>query len=127
MNQPSGKSPMNEVGQLYTRPWGSYQTLALEEGYQIKVITVKPGGRLSLQKHTHRSERWVVVKGAPSITVANEVGSYHPGDTVFIPAETVHRLENLTSQEVVVAEVQFGSYLGEDDIIRLEDVYGRDK
>lgn len=116
---------INELGKIYTRPWGTYQTLSLGEGYQIKMITVNPGGRLSLQKHSHRSERWVVVQGTPTITVGNEAKEHLVGDTVFIDAETKHRLENFSQDPVMITEVQYGSYLGEDDIVRFDDVYGR--
>lgn len=116
---------MNEIGKLYHRPWGTYQTLALDEGYQVKLITVNPAGRLSLQKHAHRAERWIVVKGHPIITVGNSSKEYQAGDMMAIEPGVVHRLENFTPTSVIIAEVQLGSYLGEDDIIRLEDSYGR--
>ena len=95
-------------------------------GLSSKVICVKPGGILSLQKHFKRSEHWVVVAGTPTLTIGEEVKDYNYGDNVFIPVEEVHRMENRTSQWVKIIEVQIGSYLGEDDIVRLDDVYGRD-
>ena len=85
-------SPPNEIGKIYSRPWGNYQTLALGEGYQVKLITVNPNGRLSLQKHFHRAERWVIVQGTPTGTVGDIAKVYQPGETVFIPRETAHRL-----------------------------------
>ena len=117
---------INEVGKVYERPWGTYQTLDMDQGYQVKIICVKPGGILSLQKHFKRSEHWVVVAGTPTLTIGEEVKDYNYGDNVFIPVEEVHRMENRTSQWVKIIEVQIGSYLGEDDIVRLDDVYGRD-
>ena len=115
----------NEIGKVYERPWGTYQTLALGDGYQVKVITVNPGGRLSLQKHFKRAEHWVVIQGQPTITVDDSVKAYNVNDSIYIPTEAAHRMENLTDQSAAVVEVQIGSYLGEDDIVRLDDVYGR--
>ena len=116
---------INEIGKIYNRPWGFYQTLELKTGYQVKIITVNPGGRLSLQKHSKRAEHWVVTKGNPQITVGSSVKKYSANEHVFIPAETAHRLENFADEHVEVVEVQIGSYLGEDDIVRLDDVYIR--
>jgi mannose-6-phosphate isomerase-like protein (cupin superfamily) len=116
---------INKVNQVYQRPWGSYQTLALAEGYQAKLIKVNPQGRLSLQKHFKRSEHWVVVQGEPRITVDDQVRTYQVGESVRIPLEAKHRLENLTDQPVAIIEVQIGNYLGEDDIQRFDDIYGR--
>jgi mannose-6-phosphate isomerase len=115
----------NIVGKVYERPWGTYQTLAQSEGYQVKVITVVPGGRLSLQKHFKRAEHWVVVRGIATVTVDDSVKEYSVNEHVYIPLESVHRLENFTDAEVALIEVQVGGYLGEDDIVRLEDVYKR--
>jgi mannose-6-phosphate isomerase-like protein (cupin superfamily) len=115
----------NEIGKTYTRPWGTYQTLALSDGYQVKLIEVNPGGRLSLQKHAKRSEHWMVVEGAPTITVDETVNIHQVNDHMFIPIGVLHRIENLTDIPVKIVEVQVGEYLGEDDIIRIDDVYGR--
>ncbi len=115
----------NEVGKLYERPWGSYQTLAIEEDYQVKILTVQPGGRLSLQRHFKRAEHWVVVRGTPTLTIDGTVREYHRDEVVYIPLQSVHRIENLAKQACVLVEVQIGDYLGEDDIERLDDVYGR--
>lgn len=117
---------LNEIGKVYERPWGSYKTLEMGEGYQVKIIEVNPGGRLSLQKHFKRSEHWVVIKGKPTITVGEEVKQMHVNTAVYVPVETKHRLENFTDQTVAIIEVQVGAYLGEDDIERLEDIYCRD-
>lgn len=116
---------INEIGKIYTRPWGTYQTLALAENYQIKIITINPGGRLSLQKHSKRAEHWVVVAGSPTITIDEMVKVHQVNDHVFIPIGAAHRIENFTTIPVIITEIQIGPYLGEDDIIRLDDVYGR--
>jgi mannose-6-phosphate isomerase len=116
---------MNIIGEIYTRPWGTYQTLDIGEGYQVKLITVNPEGRLSLQKHFKRAEHWVVIRGQPTITVNDQIKVYSVNESIFIPKEAIHRLENFTSTLTAVIEVQIGDYLGEDDIIRLNDIYGR--
>ncbi|MCL5260213.1 MAG: phosphomannose isomerase type II C-terminal cupin domain [Gammaproteobacteria bacterium] len=115
----------NNIGEIYQRPWGTYQTVAFKDNYQIKIITVNPGGRLSLQKHSKRAEHWVVVKGNPTFTINDTAKTYQVNDRVFIPIATKHRMENFTDTDAVIIEVQVGDYLGEDDIVRLEDVYGR--
>lgn len=115
----------NKINEIYRRPWGTYQTLILENGYQLKQITVNPKGILSLQKHAKRSEHWVVVKGQPTITIDDVAKVYNVGDHIFIPIGVLHRMANFTSEPVIIIEVQIGSYLGEDDIIRVEDIYGR--
>ena len=107
------------------RPWGSYESLAMGEQYQTKRIIVRPGEQLSLQLHHHRSEHWTVVEGNPEITVGDETKTYHPNESVYIPKEYVHRLTNRTDKNVTIIEVQCGDYLGEDDIVRLEDKYLR--
>ncbi len=120
------KESLNEVGKVYERPWGTYKTLDIGDGYQVKIIEVAPGGRLSLQKHFKRSEHWVVIKGTPTVTVGKKTEQLPVNTAVFIPVETVHRLENFTDQPAAIIEVQIGAYLGEDDIVRLEDVYHRE-
>ena len=115
----------NEIGKTYIRPWGNYQTLALAENYQIKIITVNPSGKLSLQKHTKRTEHWIVIAGAPTITIDSTSKVYNINQHCFIPQNTPHRLENTTNELVMVIEIQYGTYLKEDDIIRLDDIYGR--
>jgi len=117
--------PINEVGKCYERPWGTYQTVAMDAGYQVKIICVKPGGRLSLQKHFKRSEHWVCVAGEPTVTIDGNTKILKVNDAVYIPLESVHRLENFTEKNAAIVEVQVGSYLGEDDIVRLEDIYKR--
>ena len=119
-------SKTNQVGQIYERPWGTYKTIALQPGFQAKVISVQIGGQLSLQSHKHRAEHWVVVAGEPTITVNDSVKTYQTGEHVYIPKQAKHRLENHSNALVMIVEVQVGDYLGEDDIVRYDDIYGRD-
>jgi mannose-1-phosphate guanylyltransferase / mannose-6-phosphate isomerase len=107
------------------RPWGSYQSVDNGDRHQVKRIIVKPGGRLSLQKHHHRSEHWIVVRGAARVTVNELVKTVHENESIYIPIGAVHRLENPGKIQLELIEVQTGSYLGEDDIIRIEDDYQR--
>jgi mannose-1-phosphate guanylyltransferase/mannose-6-phosphate isomerase len=107
------------------RPWGYYQDVDIAPRYKVKRIVVKPGCKLSLQKHFHRSEHWVVVKGTAEITLGNDVRSVHENESIYIPIGSVHRLANPGKIPLELIEVQVGSYLGEDDIVRLDDVYGR--
>jgi mannose-1-phosphate guanylyltransferase/mannose-6-phosphate isomerase len=112
--------------QVY-RPWGSYEGLAQADGFQVKRIVVKPGAALSLQLHHKRAEHWVVVQGTATVTCGDDVFELMQNESTYIPIGTRHRLENRTAVDVVLIEIQCGSYLGEDDIVRFEDVYGRDK
>ena len=107
------------------RPWGAF--FVIEEGtdYKVKRITVKPKGQLSLQSHSHRAEHWTVVQGEATATVGGTVRRLVRGDSIDIPRGAIHRLENFGSAELQVIEVQFGQYLGEDDITRYNDIYGR--
>jgi mannose-1-phosphate guanylyltransferase/mannose-6-phosphate isomerase len=107
------------------RPWGSYQSVDNGDRHQVKRITVKEGGRLSLQKHHHRSEHWIVVRGTAKVTVNDQVKTVHENESIYIPIGAVHRLENPGKILLELIEVQTGSYLGEDDIIRIEDDYKR--
>jgi mannose-1-phosphate guanylyltransferase/mannose-6-phosphate isomerase len=107
------------------RPWGSYQSLDLGDRYQVKRIVVKPGKRLSLQRHNHRAEHWVVVRGAARVTIGGEVKIVHENQSTFIPIGEKHRLENPGKIDLELIEVQTGSYLGEDDIERFDDDYHR--
>lgn len=119
-----GASQATEFPRCY-RPWGWYETLALGARFQVKQIMVKPGGQLSLQSHVHRSEHWVVVAGAATVTVDDNVQLLGENQSVYIPLGAVHRLENPGKVELHLIEVQSGAYLGEDDIVRYEDVYAR--
>ncbi len=107
------------------RPWGSYTVLDEGQGYKVKRIAVNPGARLSLQLHHRRSEHWVVVAGRARVTRGEEVFSVDSGETTHIPVATAHRVENPGAVPLVIVEVQDGDYLGEDDIVRLQDDYGR--
>lgn len=107
------------------RPWGYFETLALSDRFQVKRIVVKPGAALSLQSHVHRAEHWVVVEGTAKVTIDEEVQLVSENESVYVPLGAVHRMENPGKVEMVLIEVQSGSYLGEDDIIRYEDVYAR--
>ncbi|HUP28997.1 MAG TPA: mannose-1-phosphate guanylyltransferase/mannose-6-phosphate isomerase [Usitatibacter sp.] len=107
------------------RPWGTYTVLEEGPGFKIKRIEVKPGASLSLQKHQHRSEHWVVVSGTAQVTNGEREMTVRTNESTFIPAGNKHRLENRTSQLLVMIEVQSGSYVGEDDIVRFDDAYGR--
>ncbi|HWA90069.1 MAG TPA: mannose-1-phosphate guanylyltransferase/mannose-6-phosphate isomerase [Rhizomicrobium sp.] len=107
------------------RPWGSYETVDLGASHQVKHIMVRPGGRLSLQMHHKRAEHWVVVEGTAQVTVGDKVSILKENESTFIPLGEKHRLENPGDTPLHLVEVQCGSYLGEDDIVRFEDVYGR--
>lgn len=107
-------------------PWGSWEVLLDEPLCKVKKIIVNPGQRLSYQKHFKREERWVIVQGTATVTLDDKITKYQPGEVVFIPLEAAHRIANQEASEAVVfIEVQRGSYFGEDDIVRLEDDYGR--
>ena len=108
------------------RPWGWFEILALGESFQVKRICVKPAAALSLQSHKHRSEHWIVVEGGARVTISDEVRIVTEGQSVYVPLGVKHRLENPGKQLMVLIEVQIGTYLGEDDIIRYDDVYARD-
>ena len=108
------------------RPWGWFETLVLADRYQVKRIVVKPGAALSLQSHFHRSEHWIVVRGTAKVTVDNEVKLLGENQSVYIPLGAVHRMENPGQLNLELIEVQTGAYLGEDDIVRYEDVYARE-
>ena len=107
------------------RPWGWYQRIDIGERFQVKRIQVVPGGRLSLQKHYHRAEHWVVVRGTAEVTVDERVVLVHENEAVYLPIGSMHRLNNPGKIPLELIEVQVGSYTGEDDIIRVEDIYGR--
>ena len=107
------------------RPWGWFETLALADRFQVKRIVVKPGAALSLQSHVHRSEHWIVVSGTARVSVDDSVTLVTENQSIYVPLGAVHRMENPGKVPMVLIEVQTGSYLGEDDIIRYEDVYSR--
>ena len=107
------------------RPWGGFSTLEEGPGYKVKRLVVEPGHRFSLQKHRHRAEHWVVVTGRPRVTIAGRARRLRPRQSVTVPRGAWHRAENPGRVPVVIIEVQHGSYLGEDDIVRRQDDYGR--
>ena len=107
------------------RPWGFYESLIQGHRFQVKRICVNPGGKLSLQKHYHRAEHWVVVNGTALVTRDDKTVLLHEDESIYLPTGCVHRLENPGKIPLSLIEVQSGAYLGEDDIVRIEDTYGR--
>jgi len=120
----NGRTEVNEHVTVY-RPWGNYTILDKGPRYKIKRIIVHPNARLSLQMHYHRSEHWVVVSGTAKVTIGNEEKVVHENESTYIPKSTIHRLENPGKVPLEIIEVQNGEYLGEDDIVRMDDVYSR--
>jgi mannose-6-phosphate isomerase len=108
-----------------TRPWGRYTVLDEGVGYKVKRIEVNPGKRLSYQKHAHRAEHWMIVGGMARMTLEEQILMLGPGDTVDIPTGSAHRIENPGEMPLTFIEIQRGDYLGEDDIVRLQDDFGR--
>ena len=109
----------------FYRPWGRYTNLFNGINFLIKEILVKPKGILSLQKHFHRSEHWVVTQGTPKITLDKKLFSINPRETIFIPQGSIHRIQNPNRKPVKIIEAQVGSILKETDIVRYQDIYGR--
>jgi mannose-6-phosphate isomerase len=107
------------------RPWGRWTVLGEGNGYKVKRIEVKPGHRLSLQRHHHRSEHWIVVSGNAMVVIGDRVEHVRAQESTFVPAGTSHRIENPGPLPLIIIEIQSGTYLGEDDIVRLQDDYGR--
>jgi mannose-1-phosphate guanylyltransferase/mannose-6-phosphate isomerase len=125
-------APERMIGDFarHHRPWGHYQTIDLGKRHQVKRIVVKPGARLSLQKHFHRAEHWTVVEGVADVTVgmqmeALKITRLNPNEAIAIPLGAIHRMANPGDTPMTLIEVQVGDYLGEDDIVRLQDDYGR--
>ena len=118
-------STRTETIERVERPWGWYESVSEQSAYKIKRIGVLPGQQLSLQKHHQRAEHWVVVQGTATVTLGDRELELVLGQHCDIAVEQVHRFANRTTQPVEIVEVQFGSYLGEDDIVRLTDDYGR--
>lgn len=111
--------------EIQTKPWGSYTNLLDEEYTKVKKIVVKPGESPSYQYHFKRSEVWIIVKGTAEVKIDDNIMQYQVGDIIKIPTEAAHQVTNNGNDELVFIEVQLGSYFGEDDIVRLEDKYGR--
>lgn len=107
------------------RPWGEYWVLEDTDSHKVKRIQVNPGGRLSLQYHFKRSEVWTIISGVGTITINDQIREYAPGQVALIPQGAHHRIENKTNEPLIFIEVQYGSYFGEDDIVRIEDDYNR--
>ncbi|MBS45162.1 MAG: mannose-6-phosphate isomerase [Nocardioides sp.] len=113
------------IGEREERPWGSWEVLDEGEGFKVKRIIVEPRSRLSLQTHEHRSEQWAVVSGTATCLIDDEVVVVRPGEQTTVDAGRMHRIANAHDEVLVLIEVQMGAYCGEDDIVRLEDDYGR--
>ncbi len=111
--------------EYFTRPWGYYTTLYETESYKVKKIVVYPGKRLSLQSHKFRTEHWVIAKGNAKVQVNTDTFELERDEYVYIPLQAKHRIENIGDEDLEFIETQIGSYLGEDDIIRYEDDFGR--
>ncbi len=112
--------------EIYQRPWGYYKTTVLNDYFRAKIISVKPGGQLSLQSHDYREEHWIIVHGTGTVQLDKSILSVSCGSTIFVPLGCKHRLTNTDEHEsLIITEVQIGEYFGEDDITRYEDVYGR--
>ena len=120
-------SNVGTTHQTMYRPWGCYTSIARGDNWQLKTIEVKPGAKLSLQMHNHRAEHWVVVKGIAEIEIDGKKKMLEENQSAYIPLGAKHRLSNLGKDVLMMVEVQSGDYLGEDDIIRFEDMYGRNK
>ena len=108
------------------RPWGRYEVLQETATHKVKCIWMKPGFRLSYQRHKHRAEHWFIVQGIGEITIDGKVSQVKAGETVDFPIGVLHRMANIGTEEIVFVEVQTGTYFGEDDIERVEDDYGRE-
>jgi len=110
---------------LVYRPWGYFNSVICHQNYQIKIISLNPSAKISLQKHEHRSEHWIVISGVATITLGEKIFDLQINQSTFIPAGEIHRLSNNQNSELKIIEIQTGDYLGEDDIIRLDDIYQR--
>ncbi len=114
-----------KIGEADTRPWGRWQVVDAGDNFVVKRINVKQGGILSLQKHQHRDEHWIITNGTAEVQVGENIKTYQAGSHIFIQAGEIHRISNPSEQELIFIEVQQGSILDENDIERLEDKYGR--
>ena len=121
------KSKYFNKNNVYYRPWGKYVNLFKGKGFLVKELQVKHKGILSLQKHYHRSEHWMIIQGFPKITLNRKIYYKKPSESIFIPQGAVHRIENSLKKTVKIIEIQIGSILKESDIIRYKDIYGRVK
>ncbi|MAZ46509.1 MAG: mannose-1-phosphate guanylyltransferase/mannose-6-phosphate isomerase [Rickettsiales bacterium] len=119
--------PSTDVHKHVFRPWGEFKNIHTDQGFQIKILIIYPNNKISLQYHNKRSEHWVVVEGKATVTKGNKTFILNTNQSTFIDVKEIHRLENKTSQVLKLVEIQTGKYLGEDDIVRIEDKYGRKK
>ena len=117
--------PQSEIFPKDHRPWGWFETLIKSDQYQVKIIKLNPNSAISLQSHKYRSEHWVIVSGTAKVTLNNDIKTLSEGESIYIPLEAIHRLENPNKTSLTIIEIQIGTYLGEDDIIRYEDKYSR--
>lgn len=116
-----------KIGENDTRPWGTWKVIDCGEGFCVKHICVNPDGILSLQLHHFRAEHWIIAKGVATITLGEEIITKNTGESVYIPVEIKHRIQNKTTEPMEFIEVQVGENLDENDIVRFEDMYGRVK
>ena len=107
------------------KPWGYFEVLKAGEKYLLKKINVKPGGKLSLQKHKHRSEHWIIAKGEAEVTINENITNLKENSSIFIPLGAIHRLANKSTTDLIVIEMWYGNLLDENDIVRYEDIYKR--
>ena len=125
MTKAESNLPENDPARFDRRPWGSYTVLEQGLNYKVKRIEVLPGKRLSYQRHSKRAEHWVLVQGRGRMTLNDELVELGPGQSIVVPVGAAHRIENIGEETLVFVEVQLGTYLGEDDIVRLHDDFGR--
>lgn len=118
---------MNSGDTVSERPWGNYVKLYQEKGVWVKRVSVDPGARLSLQKHQHRSEKWIIVTGQGLTIINGAEIPVQPGSVVDVPIEAIHRICNVGKEKLIFIEVACGAYLGEDDIIRIQDDYAQNR
>ena len=121
------KNKYRKKKNIFYRPWGKYTNLYNGKNFLIKELYIKPKGILSLQKHHHRSEQWVVTQGTPKVTLNNKKFTLKSNESIFIPVKSIHRIENPHKKPVKIIEAQLGSILKETDIVRYQDIYGRVK
>ena len=114
------------MSEIINKPWGYFQVLDSQVGHQTKKLFIKPFSKLSLQSHKHRSEHWVIVKGSATVLIDNNKYILEINESIYIPMQSKHRLENNTENDLCVIEVQIGDTIKEDDIVRYDDIYGRE-
>ena len=110
---------------IVSKPWGSFQVIEEGDGYTVKKLIIKKGGKLSVQSHNYRSENWIIVQGEAEVTLNNKILNFNENEHIFIPLKTKHSLANKIDKDLIIIEVWHGDILDEDDIIRYEDIYGR--